>query len=69
VGLTTDSFRPTIIASHPLNYELGNRPAESQSRIDVAAKVNTCPEPRLAGFGSQGVQINGVVRKQVSEDG
>jgi len=36
----------------PLDHELGNRSAESQSRIDVAAKVNARPEPRLAGFVS-----------------
>jgi hypothetical protein len=51
----------------PFDHEPSDRPAESQSRIDVAAKVNTCPESRLAGFVSYGVQINGVVRKQVSE--
>ena len=53
----------------PLDHELGDRPAERQSHIDVAAKVNTGPEPRLAGFVSQSVQINGVAWKEVSEDG
>jgi hypothetical protein len=36
----------------PLDDELRDRAAESQSRVDVAAKVDTGPEPRLAGFVS-----------------
>ena len=44
----------------PLDHELCDRAAESQSRVDVAAKVNTGPEPRLAGFevsGPDGVPL------------
>jgi len=51
------------------DHKLGNRAAESQPRIDVAAKVNTRPEPRFASFGSQGIESHGVVRKQISECG
>jgi hypothetical protein len=36
----------------PLDHEIGNRTAQSQSGIDVAAKVDARPKPRLTGFVS-----------------
>ena len=61
------SLRAIFLRS--LDHELGNRAAQSQPRIDVASKVNARPKPRLPRFVSQGIESDGVVWKQVSENG
>ena len=47
---TVGGAASTAIFLGPLNHELRDSAAQSQSRIDIAAKVNTRPEPRLASF-------------------
>ena len=59
------SLRAVLL--YAVNHSLDNLLSECQTRVDVAAEVNSGPNARLSRFGCLRLERSGIVRKQVSE--